>query len=125
MRTRAADRGRQPRREVSATAAGRRALRRWLSRAPDRAALDPPPDSLRIRLYFVGLLSRAEQERFFDETRAGLEERLAAFQAYAAGYADEGPERISRIAARGGVHATRARIRWLDEAREALLGGKE
>ena len=120
--SRASPRGRQARSRVSATAAGRRALRRWLAGAPEPGELAAPSDPLRTRLYFVGLLSPKEQQRFFEQALDGLRQELAASEAYVETYGTEGPEAISRLAARGAVFAARARIRWLKEARAEMLG---
>lgn len=115
-------RGRQARRELGITRSGRSSLLGWLREAPGAAELDPPADPLRTRLFFVGLLTRREQERFFEDALAGLRDQVKQGEAYVQEYAEDGPEAISRLAARGGIHVTRARLRWLTEVRDAMLG---
>ncbi len=123
VESRESARGRQARREVSITAAGKKALRRWLAGPPGREEFDAPPDPLRTRLYFLGLLSRAKQEEFLDGALSALREQLDQSEAYLGSSGSQGPEGLSRLAARGAVFATRARIQWLEEVRRKLLGG--
>lgn len=118
-------RGRQARRTYRISAAGRRAHLAWLF-ATDEAAPEElftaPHDPLRRRLYFLGLLPRAEQRRFLDHALSRLEEELARQERYAAGYAPTGPTRYSRLAAEGMLVASRARLEWLRGVRATLFG---
>jgi DNA-binding PadR family transcriptional regulator len=122
LRSRAAARGQQARRTYATTAAGRRAHEAWLFEELDDAVFAPPPDPLRFRLYFLGLLPRAAQRRFLDTALARLEAELPRQRRYAEGYAPEGPTLYSRLASEGMVELTQARLRWLTRVRRELFG---
>ncbi len=117
---RASARGRQARKLVSITRSGRTALRTWLVTPPSPAEADAPPDPLRTKLYFASTLTARQRERFFAQGLAALEERVRVHEAYLAGYEDEGPEAVSRLAARGSLLVLQARLKWWTEARDAL-----
>jgi DNA-binding PadR family transcriptional regulator len=98
----------------SITPAGRARLLAWLGPpiAPDVVAITPDP--LRTRLYFLSALDSRRRATFFTQARAALEEHLAVLAA------EETPDEFDRLALRGALALTRARIAWLEQVRRAL-----
>jgi DNA-binding PadR family transcriptional regulator len=121
VRSSADARGAQKRRLYRLTKAGKARLRGWFA-APGPPELEAPHDPLRTRLYFIEQLTKAQQRRFLDAALEGLEAQLREDRRYVRGYADEGPERLSRMVAEGGLALMRARLRWLRAVRAELLG---
>ncbi len=122
LTARAGARGRQARQTYRITAAGRRAHRAWLFEELDEAVFAPQPDPLRTRLYFLGLLPRATQQRFLARALEELRLRREHLHRYADGYPPEGPTRFSRLAAEGMLELADARLRWLTRVRHELFG---
>ena len=101
------------------TAAGRRALVRWLRPPLESGAIGPLEDPIRTRLLFVGLLSDLERSRFLAGVTAQLEEHVAELRGVEkAMRATEDP--ILLLAARGSLQVARARQRWFGEVCAAL-----
>lgn len=121
LRSRAAARGAQARSLLTITPAGRRAHQAWLF-APSGDYLQPQPDPLRTRVFFLGLLPRAAQRRFLRKALATLEGQIDVLERYARSYASTGPTRHSRLAAEGMGELARARHRWLARVQAELFG---
>jgi DNA-binding PadR family transcriptional regulator len=119
LRGRADRRGRQARRQVEATPAGYREAQRWLSEL-DATALTSPPDPIRSRLYFLGLLPPARRRKLLDAAIQGVGKSLQMLERYVESQRSEGADRFSTLAARGNLHVARARLRWLKEVREEI-----
>jgi len=98
----------------SITPAGRGRLLAWLGPpiAPDVVAIAPDP--LRTRLYFLGALAPRRRAAFFTQARTALEDHLRTLAA------QETPDAFDRLAMRGAMASTRARIAWLEDVRRAL-----
>lgn len=64
VRSRAGSRGRQARLTYEITAAGRRTLVTWLSDHVGDEAIEAPPDPLRTRLYYLGVLPAGWRRRW-------------------------------------------------------------
>jgi len=121
VRTRADRRGRQARKQVVASAAGRRALVTWLEGELAPADYRAPRDPLRTQLYFVGLLTPARRRRWLDRALRRLREERATQAAYVESFPARGVTRLSRLAAEGLLELTDARLAWLERARRQLL----
>ena len=98
------------------TAAGDRALRRWLGPPFSPLTVGTPPDQVRTRVGFLGLLPPAECAAFLTEAAAGLRGQLAAL----AEVVEMEPEPFERLALRGSYLAAEARLAWVREVAAAL-----
>ena len=98
----------------SITPAGQGRLLAWLGPpiAPDVVSITPDP--LRTRVYFLDALAPRRRKAFFMQARAALEEHLAVLAA------QDTRETLDRLALRGAIALTRARIAWLEDVRRAL-----
>ncbi len=101
------------------TAAGRRALSRWLGPPVEPAAFGIPADPLRIRIRFLELLPEDSQLRFIDEAIAGIEANLQLIRADVRARGKQNSP-FTTAMARGVLHASRARLRMLAELRTEL-----
>ncbi len=119
--SRADARGEQARRLYELSKEGLAQLRGWFD-APADSDLEAPHDPLRTRLYFIGLLPKKQQQAFFEAVQEKMKEKLRKDERYVSSYGDTGPERLSRLAAEGGLFVMRARLRWLRKVRDELLG---
>lgn len=125
--------GRQ-RRLVTLTPKGRRALRTWIQRAGTPEVAGNVSDALRSRAFFLHALDAKDRQRFAKDALAAAEAHLARARAYVSEEprAGEGgaaggrsareseASRLRRLAAKGGVYAAEARVRWLEELVAAL-----
>jgi DNA-binding PadR family transcriptional regulator len=96
------------------TKSGRDCLTEWLSPPLGRDLISVAPDPLRTRVYFLGALSPRQRARFLAQARENLErhiEELAAMPSV---------DEFDRLADRGAVRLTRARIAWLKEVERVL-----
>ena len=112
-------RGRQDRRLLSVTAAGRAALRAWLRPPFPDDLFTVQYDPIRTRLYFLGLLSAAQQERFLDAMEQGLAAQLPALEADRDAYLAQGWLH-SALANEGVLAVRRAQLEWIGKARGML-----
>ncbi len=96
------------------TDAGRDAFMSWLAPPLEYDIVSVAPDPLRTRMYFLGALTAARRTAFLTQAR----EKLAAYikELEAAPQHDE----FDRLANRGAIRATRARIAWLDDVQRSL-----
>ena len=111
--------GQRPRRLFRITQTGSTALRRWLRPplADDVAA--PGHDPIRTRLYFLAALSAAKRSVFLDDSEHRLRNQIPILQAHIRDYIRI-DDVFAECAARGMLHATRARIAWITEVRRRL-----
>jgi DNA-binding PadR family transcriptional regulator len=119
LASRADRRGRQRRRQLELTPAGKSALRAWLGPPVEDGAFGTPYDPLRTRMYFIEALPPGRRRAFLDALRRGLERQLEEVESYVASF-DPASNRAGHLAARGCLHATRAQLRWLDEVAREL-----
>jgi DNA-binding PadR family transcriptional regulator len=87
------------------TAAGRRRFRTWLEPPFAAEFVSVPPDPLRTRLSFLGVLDAAQRRRFLVRAVAALRQELAAL---ARRHEEDEDERCAHAAA---VHACEARVK--------------
>jgi DNA-binding PadR family transcriptional regulator len=99
------------------TPAGGRALLRWLGPPLTPLTVGAPPDPLRTRVGFLGLLSPAARTAFLDEAADTLRRQLAELAAVADGAPIDPFERLAR---RGSYLAMETRLTWILEVRKAL-----
>lgn len=122
LRSRASARGAQARSLLTITPAGRRAHQAWLF-APSGDYLQPQPDPLRTRIYFLGLLPARAQRAFLAQAVRTLEAQVRELERYARSYPDEGVTFHSRLASNGITAMARARLEWLRSVQTRLFGG--
>jgi DNA-binding PadR family transcriptional regulator len=96
----------------SLTAAGERALRRWLGPPLPAPVVGTPPDPLRTRVNFLGALPPAERLAFLIEAAEKLVRQLETVGAAVAAT----PDPFDRLALRGSYLAMEARLSWVQEA---------
>lgn len=93
---------------------GREVFLEWLAPPLNYDIVSLAPDPLRTRMYFLGALSPKRRAAFLFEAR----EKLVAYiqELEEARQDDE----FDRLATRGAIRATRARIAWLDDVARAF-----
>lgn len=120
VRARKRMQGKRESRAFQTTASGMRVLRSWIGPPVSEWAGDLPIDPLRTRVRFLGALPIDKQRRFLRDAMAILERKLKEVQQDCRELKKmEDP--FPHTMARGAVHVTRARIKWLVEI-EAGLG---
>jgi DNA-binding PadR family transcriptional regulator len=103
------------------TAAGERALRRWLGPPFSPLVVGPPPDPIRTRVNFLGLLPAADRAAFL---AAAAEAIAAGLAALAAAPDKAGLDECERLALRGSLRTMEARLAWVREGLSSA-GGSE
>ncbi|MCB9897701.1 MAG: PadR family transcriptional regulator [Planctomycetes bacterium] len=112
-------RGRQDRRVLRITPAGRSALRAWLRPPFPDELFTVQYDPIRIRLYFLGLLPAEQQGQFLDAMEQGLSAQLPALEADRDAYLAQGWLHSS-LANDGILAVRRAQLEWIAKARALL-----
>lgn len=109
--------GRRRSRLYRLSRAGREGLVQWLNRPDDPLLSGVPPDPLRTRLSFLGVLSPARRHDLLAQARARIAESLGAYrEQLARGELD----RMNELVHRGAAETQEARLRWLDEVLAAV-----
>lgn len=98
------------------TDAGRDAFMAWLAPPLAYDIISIAPDPLRTRMYFLGALSGARRTAFLAQAREKLTAYIKELEAI---HADDD---FDRLANKGAIRATKARIAWLDDVRRSLDG---
>ena len=98
---------------LSLTAKGRRSLRSWIMEASVPRVAASIFDAVRTRAFFLDSLTARERVEFAEETLRALEDFLQQARGYQG--LRKGASRFERMAARGAVHAARARVAWMRE----------
>jgi len=111
VRSRQAMRGERESWVYSLTAAGRARFRSWLGPPLTADVISIAADPLRTRMFFLGALSPRERAAFFASAREALERHLEEL------VPAPGMDGFDRLALRGAIRLTRARLAWLEEAR--------
>jgi hypothetical protein len=70
--------------------------------------LSVPPDPLRTRLSFLGVLPLARRRKYFAAAVRALRDHLETFRP-----SSDGEDEDERLAHAAGTHAMRARIEWM------------
>ncbi len=104
------------------TPRGRRVLRRWLGRPLSPLTIGVPPDPLRNRVQFFGLLDRVEQRAFLADAVAKVAAHLADLRVLTERQRKAG-ETLDFLVNRGACRVLEARLDWLREAAETLQVG--
>lgn len=99
------------------TASGRRAFLHWLSPPFSELTLGVPPDPVRSRVGFLGLLPPPARLAFLNEVLEQFRRALAKLEA---NLAREATDPFERLAVRGSYLALQARLTWVQEVIEAL-----
>lgn len=90
----------------------------WLSPALEHDLISIAPDPLRTRMYFLGVLPPARRLAFLAQAREKLKQHIE--QMRDPPNADE----FDRLANRGAIRMTRARIAWLEDVERSLTKRK-
>ena len=99
------------------TAAGRQALKRWLSPPLSELTIGSPPDPIRTRIGFFRLLSPKRRRAFLDDARNKLRHNLQRLSDELAGKV---ADPLDRLAQRGNYLVMEARLAWVTEMADAL-----
>jgi len=103
--------GRRPSKLLSLTPSGLRALRAWFGApVPDRIG-GVPPDPLRTRIRFLGVLAPAQQRAFMGSARRSAERNLAAVRRDCEQWQTVGGPRY--FVAKGAFMMMQARCAWI------------
>ena len=97
------------------TPAGRRALTRWVRPAAPEAIVGVPPDPLRTRITFLGVLPPEAQAAFLREVEDGLRQAVARAPLEMARGRAGGPD--AEAIARGATAIQRTRLAWISALR--------
>jgi DNA-binding PadR family transcriptional regulator len=102
------------------TPAGRRALARWVRPASPDLVVGVPPDPLRTRIAFMGVLPPAEQVAFLREVESGLIDSVAEEAHFVERGVADGAN--FELMARGAADMQRARLAWVRELLRRMDG---
>ncbi|NNE07470.1 MAG: PadR family transcriptional regulator [Gemmatimonadetes bacterium] len=122
VRARTRMQGKRESRAFQTTASGLRVLRSWIGPPVSEWAGDLPIDPLRTRVRFLGALSVARQRAFLHDAIAILESKLKDVQTDCREL-KKSEDPFPYTMARGAIHVTRARIKWLAEIEAGLDEG--
>ena len=108
---------------LTITPPGIASLREWLTPPISHASASPSFDSIRTRLYFLGVLPKAQQLAIIDDATRATREQIDGFLARraedrAAGNASE------VLGGTGVIFEYRARLRWLAAVRAFVESGR-
>jgi DNA-binding PadR family transcriptional regulator len=98
------------------TAAGETAFAQWLGPPFSQVTIGVPPDPMRTRIGFLGLLAPSERRVFLTEATSGFRSHLAELASALATEADP----FERLALRGSQIVVQARLAWVGEVVKAL-----
>jgi DNA-binding PadR family transcriptional regulator len=107
---------RRGRTRYALTPAGEAAFARWLGPPFSRLTIGVPPDPMRTRIGFLGLLAPLKRRAFLTEITTGFRSHLAELTSALAEEADP----FERLALRGSQLAIQARLTWVGELVKAL-----
>ena len=93
------------------TPTGRRRLRRWVAPRDIIPLVGVPPDPLRTRLAFMGVLPAAERRAYLESIAAGLARLVALEEAETAARRRADPDFATM--ARGAIALQKTRLAWL------------
>lgn len=105
---------------VTLTPAGEEALREWLRMPVPDADLAHSADLVRVRTFFLGIVSEEERMAFIESTLIGLRAMVAEWERIMFLHESLG-EYFGVLSCIGALLETRARIQWLELYREYLL----
>jgi len=123
VRSRPQATGRRRSRAYEATAPGLAVFRRWLRPPFAEVAVGVPPDPLRTRIEFLGVLTAAQRARFLSEADARVARNLREVERDVSRHRKAG-DLYALLAARGSLRSLRARLAWLAEVARALGTGR-
>jgi DNA-binding PadR family transcriptional regulator len=101
------------------TAAGKKAFLQWLGPPFSPLHLGTPPDPIRTRVNFLGVLSPAHRQTFLLEAANQLDQFLAAMIAAQPNELDA----YERLALQGCIRAMAARVEWMRDMAKTLTAG--
>jgi DNA-binding PadR family transcriptional regulator len=121
IRGKAAQWNSRKKRVLTITEQGLAALREWLAPPFPDSAGAASFDPIRTRLVFLNALPPKSRARFFDDAERVVREQLAALQSLHA-REREGGSQLDALSTRGAMHELEARLAWLAEVRQELVG---
>ena len=104
--------GSRGKQELTITAAGTAALKKWLAKATIETAA-ATPDPIRTRAHFLRLLPRTGRRKFIDDARKSTEAALAGAEQRTADRIAAGATKEQYLPGLGVVYELRARRDWL------------
>ncbi|MGZ5443351.1 MAG: PadR family transcriptional regulator [Thermoanaerobaculia bacterium] len=110
-------------RTFTITPAGLELLHEWLSPPFESGAGAASFDPIRTRIVFLGALAPRMRRRFLEDAERVVHERLAELEALYEVERGEG-KALDALGTRGAIYELRARLQWLAEARQELLGAQ-
>lgn len=119
LRSMESTRGRRPRLTYRVTPKGRTALRKWLTPPLPESAARITYDPIRVRAFFLAVLSTAERRAFVDEAQKKVRDQYPVLEAEMERLEAEG-DAFSILAMEGMLHVMEARLNWLSELRKAV-----
>ena len=115
--------GKREAQQVSPTAAGIRALKRWMAIPISDWVAGVPPDPLRTRIRFLALLPKGEQRAFVSNAWQQMQIQLVALEKDCETPNSAGP--FYDLMARGALLSMRSRCLFLKEIAHALGAWQE
>ena len=100
------------------TAKGEKVLKDWLYPVATSQLIGTPPDPLRTRIEFLGMLDFGKRKQFLAEVRTGLEEQLK--KVIKKSEENDPSNYLDYLSIRGGIIAAQARLDWIKEVAEIL-----
>jgi DNA-binding PadR family transcriptional regulator len=108
---------------LTVTAKGTESLREWLTPPISHASAGPSFDSIRTRLFFLGVLPRERQLAIVDDALRATRQHIAEFERRRR--EDEAAGNVSEVlGGMGVIFEYRARLRWLAAVRTFVETGR-
>jgi DNA-binding PadR family transcriptional regulator len=104
--------------KYSLTTAGLRVLRTWISNI-EQTKITTTSDLVRLRVFFLAVLTPAEQRRFVEHMILKISAAIAKDEVYCRKKLKAG-DTFAYLGSRGAVLMSRARFGWLKEVRSKL-----
>jgi DNA-binding PadR family transcriptional regulator len=101
------------------TATGERAFLKWLGPPFSPLVLGTPPDPIRTRVGFLGVLSPGQRQAFLSDAANHLGKHLAIVASAEPAISDT----FERLALQGSCRTMAARVEWVREMAETLTTG--
>jgi len=101
---------------INITPLGLEELRAWLRPPIAKVEVDHTIDLIRLRIYFLSVITPAERALFLDAAISALSTRVSEYEELS-----HVPDPFDSMANLGGLLETQARLKWLHSIRSRLL----